>query len=71
MTDFQSIAMRRNLAKAERRLADDHDNAARLADEQTHRTFHERAAEFCRARAAAYDNRAEREEALYAHEAHL
>ena len=69
MADFQAIAMRRNLARAERSLADDHDRTAELAVEPVQRTFHERAAESCRARAAAYENRAERDEALYAVEA--
>ena len=67
MSDFQSIAMRRRLAKVERSLADDHDAAATSAVNNPDKAiFHHRAAESCRARADAYEHRADREEAQYA-----
>ena len=69
MADFQSTAMRRRLAKVERNLADDHDGAANRATETVQRTFHARAAQSCRARADAYDARADREEAQAAQDA--
>ena len=63
MSDFQNIALRRRLAKVERSLADDHDAVANRVPDAPQRTFHARAAESCRARADAYDQRADREEA--------
>ena len=70
MPDFQLIAARRRVAKAERNLADDHDIEASRAVDETHRTFHHRAARSCRARADAYEERAERDEALYHQDAY-
>ena len=70
MADFQSIAARRRLAKAERNLADDHERTAMSEDNQVQRQFHARAAQSCRARADAYEHRAERDEARYFVESH-
>ena len=70
MSDFESIAKNRRLARADRNLADDHDTAANLAVNPGKQTFHRRAAESCRARADAYERDADREEAQYEQDAH-
>jgi hypothetical protein len=69
MTDYQSIALRRRLARVEREHAQDHDMVAAGSAYLVHREFHQQAAASCRLRAQAYEDRADREEARYATEA--